>query len=703
MKYRTIKINKHFLEAKFQKSFLGQHEISVDEYAGLVLELKRKRPLTDQWVLSFDYKISNYVPVFILMIDEEEIRVRNILYSPNWTTFSFDLTEYKDQINAQILTKYKIALRLLIIPHRVSTTFMIKKIRLRSRTEDEKKKATLRSAYLEEKSKLHFLNISAYLYDDTFMAKIIQVKTCENEIVVKGVFDDKMPNSTLYLCEIPLFKDLAIESLEAIQEFLPQAGGQFEITVPRITKQYGQPYDRIYSRWVLAYRYNGQYYICTHARYSDAFQLNRHVFPKWIPKTKKGIGGFKFNQLASDIEDLNISYITFNIRINNFLRLDSGKDNIPFEYNGKTYYADRHKIEKYDRTLLYAAKHNVNVSAIILIYPELWSYDSKAGRMLEHPEYQRSGVYTMPNMTNIDSFNLYAATIDFLAARYSRPDGRYGRIHRWIVHNEVNSSGIWTSAGDKTPIEFMDIYIKSMRLIYYTAQKYDPDTEVFISFDHFWTANYEKDSNCYQAKDLLELLLDFCKIEGDFKWGVAIHPYPEDLINPRSWEDKNATHSYNTRYVTFKNLEVLNEWIKQKETFYNGEKRTLLLSEQNPNSLDYTEVSLQEQAAGLAYALKKVNGLDGIDAYIAHNWIDAHYEGGLKIGLRKYPDDESDPYGRKPAWFIFRDWGTEHENETFEFAKKIIDISSWDQIFQQVKNEEKHNKNKKNIALDIYI
>ena len=470
-----------------------------------------------------------------------------------------------------------------------------------------------------------------------------------------------------------------------------------------MTEQYGQPYDRIYSRWVLSFRYNGHYYICTHARYSDTFQLNRHVFPKWIPKTKKGIGGFKFNHLASDIENLDISYITFNIRINNFLRLDSGKDNIPFEYNGITYYADRRKIEKYDQTLLYAAQHNVNVSAIILIYPELWSCDSKVGRMLEHPEYQRSGVYSMPNMTNIDSFNLYAATIDFLAARYNRSDGKYGRIHRWIVHNEVNSSGIWTSVGDKTALEFMYIYIKSMRLIYYTAQKYDADTEVFISFDHFWTINYEKDSNCYQAKELLELLLDFCKVEGDFKWGVAIHPYPEDLINPRSWEDKNATHSFNTRYVTFKNLEVLDKWIKKKETFYNGQKRTLLLSEQNPNSLDYSEVSLQEQAAGLAYALKKVNGLDGIDAYIAHGWIDAHYEGGLKIGLRKYPDDKIDPYGCKPAWFIFRDWGTSHEDETFEFAKKIIDITSWDQIFQTIKDEETQNKNKKGTALDVYI
>ena len=35
----------------------------------------------------------------------------------------------------------------------------------------------------------------------------------------------------------------------------------------------------------------------------------------------------------------------------------------------------------------------------------------------------------------------------------------------------------------------MDIYIKSMRLIYYTVQKYNDDAEVFISLDHFWAIN----------------------------------------------------------------------------------------------------------------------------------------------------------------------------------------------------------------------
>lgn len=118
----------------------------------------------------------------------------------------------------------------------------------------------------------------------------------------------------------------------------------------------------------------------------------------------------------------------------------------------------------------------------------------------------------------------------------------------------------------------MDIYIKSMRLIYYTVQKYNDDAEVFISLDHFWAINYEKDTNCYPAQELLELLLDYCKVEGDFKCGIAIHPYPEDLINPRSWEDPKAKFFFGTPYVTFKNLEVLDKWSKIPIRFITDKK-----------------------------------------------------------------------------------------------------------------------------------
>lgn len=680
-----LKIKTNLTYIPFDKEHRGIYEFFVTGLAQLPLKIKKRRMLTDQWVLTFDYICSTFISNLIISVGtDDKIVCRNIRISDKWHTFSFDLTDYKDRIGQYILHPISGTLSITIAPFFVShaAKFKIKNIRLRSRIPDEQKAAEIRSAY-KSRPLSGLIDTISYLYEDIYPNAITSAGADDNEIKLEGTID-QCNTASVYLCELPMFKDFTINNLETIIKIEPN-NGHFKTTLSRLTDQYGQVYDRVYSRWILTYFINEKPCICSRAHYVENTHTG-HVFPVTPLKTKKGLGGIKYNRFITDLQDLGISYLTINIRINNFLRLNPGENNIAFEYNGKTYYADKRKIEQYDQLIRYAAEHEINVSAIILVYPKLWSTDPKVGMMLEHPEYERFGAYTMPNLTNLDSLNLYAAAIDFIASRYNRSDKKYGRIHRWIVHNEVNSGGIWTNVGDKTAVEFMEMYHKSMRLIYYTARKYDANAEVLISLDHHWSkAFFEK--GCYSAVELLNLLKDFCSAEGNFKWGVAIHPYPENLVDPKSWLDKRAVHSPNTPLITFKNLEVIDAWIKNPDNFYEAHKRTLLLSEQNPNSIDYSETALTEQAAGLAYAWKKVMACDGIDAYIAHSWIDARFEGGLKTGLRKYPDDRNDPYGCKPAWYVFRDAGTPKEDDAFHFAKEIIDISSWKEIYHTVQSE----------------
>jgi hypothetical protein len=120
---------------------------------------------------------------------------------------------------------------------------------------------------------------------------------------------------------------------------------------------------------------------------------------------------------------------------------------------------------------------------------------------------------------------MYAAGIDFLSSRYSRSDAMFGHIHRWIVHNEIDAGVIWSNAGHKDIISYIDIYIKSLRLIYYTTKKYNNSTEVSVSFTHYWKDRFN--SKCYSPAEMLEILLLYSKKEGDFKWGIASHAYPE--------------------------------------------------------------------------------------------------------------------------------------------------------------------------------
>jgi hypothetical protein len=181
---------------------------------------------------------------------------------------------------------------------------------------------------------------------------------------------------------------------------------------------------------------------------------------------------------------------------------------------------------------------------------------------------------------------------------------------------------------------------------------------------------------------MLKILQNFTRAEGDFQWGLACHPYPQNLMEPKTWNDSKATFSMNSPLVTFKNLEVLDAWIKRTENQYKGSiKRTLWLSENGTNSPTYSETDLKEQAAGFAYAWKKMEKLDGIDAFQWHNWFDNRLEDGLRIGLRRFPDDSADPGGRKPVWFVYQAAGTPQEDAVFEPFKPVIGISNWDEVF----------------------
>ncbi len=597
-------------------------------------------------------------------IEENMIRLP---IAEGWSTFSVDVTDKLKRLQGP--DDY---LSLLIVPNAARpTTMRIRNARLRAYTEKEREQARLKTERERREKQLN-ADIEVYLKKN-YPCEVSRVTVNDDRVEVSG--DIKGMSGEVYLCEVPMFRELTEKDFLTVQRV--KGPKKFKADFDRYAEVDGQRYDRLYSRWVLAQKSQNGMLICSHGHYADDVKA-KYDLPHEVPASKKGIGGFGANRFASDLDSLDITSVTVNMWLG-FMSLTPSDDAIPFDYNGRTYYADRKAIEGFDKTLQYTAARDVIVNAIVLIAPERSFADKAAGRLFEHPDFDPAGIYTMPNMTTLESLNLYAAAIDFLAERYSRPDKKYGRVHHWIAHNEVDAGWVWTNAGIKTPLRFMDIYIKSMRLLYYTARKYSPHPEVFITLTHYWQSRHNE--YCYPSAQLLELLVDYTQAEGDFKWGVAHHPYPQSLFEPKSWLDDQATFDYDTPQITFKNLEVLDAWIKQPRALYQGKiKRTVFLSEQNPNSKDYSEEALREQAAGMAYAMKKLEACDGIDAYQMHGWFDQRAEGGLRIGVRRFMDDETDPGGRKPAWFVFQAFGTDREDEVFEFAKDIIGIDDWDQV-----------------------
>ena len=623
--------------------------------------------------LAFEYFCPtglDHIEVYFYPLGEKirSIKIGDIGSTEGWVQFRIDLSEYVGDWGK---TEDYLRLDLGAAP---DLNIQIKDLQLRPMTEREKEIL----ANKEEKKKQEKIlenNLRNYL-DRNYKNAITNILVTEDEVIING---KKSGKEEIFLAEIPVYEN--VTELNTFQFLKPLKADKenFKISVNRKIERNGFMEDRLLSKWALVRKNSGSASVVSHARYADSI-VSKYTYPFVKPSTKKGLGGYSAGREApsSDLEDLGITSATVNIWINGIFRSKASEENMPFEYMGKTYYANKKEVEKYDKTFLSTAEKDIEVSAILLVAKASSSTDKEIGRILQHPDTDPAGIYAMPNVTSPEGVQYYAAILDFLAERYSRPDKKYGRIHHYIIHNEVDAGWVWTNAGDKEALVFMDLYHKSMRMSYNIARKYNPNSKVFISLTHYW--NWTSNPHFYHSKELLEQLLDYSKAEGDFEWAIAQHPYPEDLREPKTWLDEKVSFDFDTKLITFKNTEVLNAWVKQPEVLYKGKKRTVYLSENGTNSPTYSEQDLKEQAAGMAYALKKIKYLDGIDGFQYHNWQDNRKEGGLRIGLRRFPDAEEDPGGKKQVWYVYEAFGTSHEDEVFDQYKEVIGIENWDEI-----------------------
>lgn len=501
-------------------------------------------------------------------------------------------------------------------------------------------------------------NIKDYLAKD-YPSKVTNVQVTSDKVIIKGNCGG---SGTYLLAEITPWQD--VTELEKYPYTQDLSGGGFTVTVDRIVpNREGIRYDKVFSKWAVVKVDGDRQTLDSHARYADDVVPKKS--PEAVPlRNKKGFGAGDIDLYFSDCKEMSVGSITMNVVLNDYIKGEGSG----YSYGGQNYSLGAFK-DYVDRITRRAGEMDLVVSAIILC---------QTNSIFKDPE-NKGGNYTMPNLTTAKAFNLYAAALEHMASTHCTPGNR---ISHWIMHNEVDFANEWTNMGDQPMMRYLDRYIKSMRICYNIARQYDQNASVLGSYTHCWA---KADGN-YAPKKMLEATVAYSEAEGDFRWGVAYHPYPQDLTKPSFWvNDTQATYSMTTRYITFKNLEVIDAWIKQKENLYKGTtKRVLFLSEQGTNSPSYSQTDLALQAAGGAWAWKKVSKLDGIDAIQWHNWADNKAEGGLRIGLRTFAEGSVSNLTPKPVWYIWKAAGTAEEDSVFDQYKTTLGISDWDSILNTV-------------------
>ncbi len=501
-------------------------------------------------------------------------------------------------------------------------------------------------------------NLKEYLAKD-YPSKVTNVQVTSDKVVVKGNCGG---SGTYVLAEITPWQD--VTELETYPYTQDLSGSGFTVTVDRIVpNREGIKYDRVFSKWAVVKVDGDKQTLDSHARYADEVAPKKS--PAAVPlRNKKGFGAGDSDLYFSDCKEMNVGSITMNVVLNNYITGEGSG----YSYGGKEYSLGSVK-DYVDYVTQKASENDLVVSAIILC---------QTNSIFKDPE-NTGGNYTMPNMTTARAFNLYAAALEHMASTHCY-SGK--RISHWIMHNEVDFANEWTNMGSQPMLRYIDRYIKSMRICYNIVRQYDQNASVLASYTHNWT----KSDGAYAPKDMLEKTVEYSNVEGDFRWGVAYHPYPQDLTKPAFWvNDTQATYSMDSKYVTFKNLEVIDAWIKQKANFYKGTtKRLLFLSEQGTNSPSYSESDLALQAAGGAWAWKKVSKLDGIDAIQWHNWADNKAEGGLRIGLRTFDEGNVQNLTPKPVWYVWKAAGTAEEAAVLDQYKTTLGVTDWDSILKTI-------------------
>ena len=430
--------------------------------------------------------------------------------------------------------------------------------------------------------------------------------------------------------------------------------GDFELSFTRFASE--SDHDRALSRWRLDLP-NGT--PASLARWPDNVdkEVSRDL-PNATAATQKGLGGMpNIGRDDHEIFELGIGHATVNFVLDALLSDTEKKGLKPYEFEGSSYYFNPRFLEGKEETVSHLNEQEIVVTCILLV-------SNRAGSGMAHPEAERRGVYSMPNLATPEGAKYYRAAIQFLMERFSQPGTR---IANWVIHNEVDQAGTWTNMGAQPLARYLESYMRSARIVYHTARMFDPHARVFISLTHHWTKP-GLGAGVYMVREMLDLFAEMAAAEGDFEWGVAYHPYPQNLRDPDAWDDPDPTMDFDTPYITPKNLEVLPAYLAQSRFLYRGEdQRAILFSEQGFNTPTLSEEDQKRQVAGLIYTFRKLREMPTVEAYHLHRYQDMpDREGGLRLGII----DENG--NRKLGWNAYAALGTEDEAEFAKIADAIL-------------------------------
>ena len=384
----------------------------------------------------------------------------------------------------------------------------------------------------------------------------------------------------------------------------------------------------------------------------------------------------------NDAKELGVNYCTENFSIGDLIDWSNPDPAVYVIVDGQKIGIKQQYVQSLDKRLKTLTDGGIKVMLVLLNQlPAV----ADPNNPLVHPDTDiKNAPYGLGafNVKTAQGLACYRAAIEFLADRYGRPDKKFGCIAGMIIGNELQVHWEYYNLGKADMAKVIESYAPAVRYAHAAARKYSRDIHIYISLTNTWMLNNDDPEMTFAGRPFVERFNEVIRAGGDFDWGVAFHPYPDRLSDPRFWLDKNAMMDFNSPKITFKNIEILPAFLKQKPYLYNGKIRKLILSEQGfntPNTPDGEKI----QAAAYACAYYKISRIPEISAFILHRHVDHPHELNLKLGVWTYDPNSAapaeTPLRKKYIWQVFKEADGPNWRQAFEFALPIIGIKTWDE------------------------
>jgi len=441
---------------------------------------------------------------------------------------------------------------------------------------------------------------------------------------------------------------------------------------------------RLFAKLVVAVKAEGGYTIIAPARYIDnvdAAAESTFEYPKAI--SKKGLQ----IQMLADAQELGVSNTIINIPVNEYLHAEKKANSTAYVFYNQTYYFDSDMIAYLDHRIKVLTEANINVYLDIVLTAPQADLDLKL-RSLYYDNVSDMAEFYAFNMQNQDSVMYLEAFLTFLAERYTREDAQYGFAGSFIMGYEVNSNRNSNSMGSQNMDSYLNSYIAAFRIADTALRSVYSNGRVYVSLANNFSREAGADQIStdplvdYAAKSFLDAFNEKVKYAGNIPWRVAINPYSSDPANSSFWNDGLAADTTDTPYLTMKNIDVLTDYLKLDNFLYNGETRSVLISEFGV-SADPDSSGVSTQAAGIVYSYYKAVANPHIEAIIYHRHVDHDTEAqaGLWYGLWTHTaGSEVTPLAKKTAYNVFKYMDTTENSDVSAFALTMFGVDNWSKL-----------------------